>query len=130
MLVGVKVGVFVDNGVFVGVKLAVGAGTGVLDGSLVASGVLVAVTSGVLVAVGNGVLVAVGNGVLVAVGSGVFVAVAVGVGVDGSCKEYSTCNRGAPVESPSKDSATRLPVPVIMITSELPLDQPTRLVIS
>ena len=43
---------------------------------------------------------------------------------------YSTYSNGAPCGSPSQDSATRSPVPVIMITSELPLDHPGRSTIS
>ena len=43
---------------------------------------------------------------------------------------YSTCNNGAPAWSPLKDSAVLSPVPVIMITSELRLDHPSRSTIS
>ncbi len=38
--------------------------------------------------------------------------------------QYSTCSKGAPVGKPLYASATRLPVPVMMITSALPLTQP------
>ena len=41
-----------------------------------------------------------------------------------------TWSRGAPPGSPLYDSATRSPLPVIMMTRELPLDQPGRLTIS
>ncbi len=37
---------------------------------------------------------------------------------------YSTWSKGAPFWFPLYDSATRLPVPVIMTARELPLDQP------
>ena len=40
----------------------------------------------------------------------------------------STCKNGAC--EPSKDSAVRSPVPLIMIAIELPLDQPGRFTIS
>jgi hypothetical protein len=43
---------------------------------------------------------------------------------------YSTCSRAAPVALPSKASATRRPVPVMMTASALPLAHPGRLTIS
>ena len=43
---------------------------------------------------------------------------------------YSTRSKGALAGSPLYDSATRSPVPVMITTSELPLTQPGRLIIS
>ncbi len=43
---------------------------------------------------------------------------------------YSTCSKGAAAAAPSQASATRSPVPVMMMASELPLAQPGRLTIS
>ena len=75
------------------------------------------------VLVGDGVKVFVACGVLVVVE--VRVAVGVGVGIT-----YSTCNMGAAEGTPSNASAVRLPVPPIIITIELPDDQPVRFTIS
>ena len=43
---------------------------------------------------------------------------------------YSTRSKGAWLWFPSKDSAVRSPVPVMMMTMELPLDHPGRFTIS
>ena len=43
---------------------------------------------------------------------------------------YSTCSSGAPPAFPLYDSATRSPVPVIMITNEFPAAHPARPTIS
>ena len=43
---------------------------------------------------------------------------------------YSTCNRGAAAGIPSYASAVRSPLPLTIITNELPLDQPGRSTIS
>jgi hypothetical protein len=102
---------------------------GVLDGVGVIVGVLVGTGVDVLVAVGVSVFVGVGDGLAV----GVVVGVLDGIGVEvGSPlpERYSTCNKGAPRGSPSADSATLSPVPEMMITNELPLDQPDRPTIS
>jgi hypothetical protein len=60
--------------------------------------------------------------VVVVVGGGVVVVVAP--------VAYSMCSSGAPAGSPSYDSATRLPVPVMITTSALPLDHNGRSTIS
>ena len=85
--------------------------------------VLVGVAVGVLVSVGVAELVLVGVGVSVCVAEGVAEGDAVGA------TRYCTCSRGAPAGVPSYDSATRSPVPSIMIASELPLNQPGRFTI-
>ncbi len=51
-------------------------------------------------------------------------------GLFGGPARYSTCSKGAPAASPLYDSATRLPVPVMINASELPSAQPGRLTIS
>ena len=115
------------------VDVEVGSAVGVLVAMAVAVLVTVpvAVLAGVLTGVCVAVLVDVGEGVLVAVGAGVGVLVAVGVGPGvGVPVLYSTCSSGAPAGSPLYDSAVRLPLPVMIMASELPLDQPGRLTIS
>ena len=78
--------------------------------------------------VGCGVVVGVLVGVGVDVLSGVLVRVGVGVFMVGTT--YSTCNMGAAEGTPSNASAVRLPVPPIIITIELPDDQPVRFTVS
>ena len=104
--------------------MCVGVGVSVTVGV----GVAVDVEVGVSVSVGVGVAVDVGVGVSVSVGVGVVVSVGVGVCVGG--KLYSTWSNGALAESPSYEKAVRCPLPVMRITSELPLAQPGRLTIS
>jgi riboflavin transporter FmnP len=94
-------------------------------------------TSGVSVGVGTnsvGTVVGVPVGTIMTVGEtliaglvgdpiGDNVAVIAGAFVGIVGRLYSICNSGAPAWSTSYASATRLPVPVMIITSELPAAQ-------
>ena len=73
-------------------------------------------------------LVSVLLGVIVGVTDGVNEIVGVGVLLFGTI--YSTCNRGAPDGRLSYALAVRTPVPVIIITRQLPADHPGRFTIS
>ena len=55
---------------------------------------------------------------------GIGVAVSAGEFAEVAGRLYSICSTGAPAWSTSYASATRLPVPVMIITSELPVTQP------
>ena len=129
--VGVKSG---KTGV-IGVEVSVGATTSTVgDGGMgVGDGVSVGIMISVAAVVGDG-SICVGSGVKVAMTVGdakgvIRVAVGVGVGADVESNamasltgiENSTCNSGAPAESPSNDFAVRLPLlPDMIMTMEFP----------
>ena len=124
MLVAVVIGVAVAVAVDVFVAVTVG----VFIDVLVEVGVVGLVAVGVALFVG--VVVAVLVGVVVAVFGGVDVLVGVFVAVFSGVETYSICSKGAAAGNPLYASATRSPVPVMMTTSEFPLDQPGRFTIS
>jgi len=117
-----------DVGVTVGVRVAVAVLVGVFKAVLVEVGVGWLVAVGVATFVGVAVAVLVRVAVAVLGGAGVLVGVF--VGVFSGVELYSICSKGAAAGNPLCASATRSPVPVMMITSEFPLDQPGRFTIS
>ncbi len=113
-------------GVSVGAAVAVGKGVSV---GLVVGETTVAGTVGKIVCVAvNGIGVRVGKGTIVVVFVGDPVGTAVAVRVEKLVKlaamVYSTCRRGASAGLISYARATRLPLPLIIITTGFPATQP------
>jgi hypothetical protein len=117
MVVGPAGAVPVAVGVFVRVAVAVPVEMGVP----VRVAVAVSVATGVAVRVAVAVPVEMGVPVRVAVGEVAALGVAVGCC---DAEPYSMCSRGAAGGRPSHASAVRLPEPVTISASELPLAQP------
>ena len=119
---------------YYGIGVSIGTITSTVGdgGTVVGTGVSVGMTAvdvASTVDVGGGSCVDVGvevTGMVVGDAEGtsmvaVNIAVGVAVKVGWAGSENSTCNRGAPVASPSNDFATRLPdLPVTIMTREFP----------
>lgn len=106
------------NSVDMGVSVTLVVGVGEIT-----VGTVVGVPVGTIMTVGVAIITGlVGDAMGNPVGNNV--AVTTGAFVEIGGRLYSICNSGAPAWSTSYASATRLPVPVMIITIELPAAQP------